>query len=405
MHDKALFRLDAQACGRCAGRQTAPPAARPGFSGTGRAILHQHSRRAPHRVHGRPSRRHLFSPSLGLRKALAANMGASDRLKHSCATPMPIYYRVRINCPNENALLAHPPLLRYAMIFSGVGKQRRVCASFMAGRPPSVIRRQLVAEGSTLGDSPAPLASCQVGLRLTALSLILACSVRFAGLNAAGATTTCDWSTCSLQASTARTSDAVRARRGLASGEHERKGGGRSRHGLRRAEAHRPPQIRICLPHLPPRRRRSSTRAADASPAGARAPCASVAPLASSSTHIFGWSVTCEWCAVVLSVHACMYFSGLLAHGSSAYDVHTFHYYTHWSLIPASGRPTHVISATRHTETAHTPHTRSQPKVEGSSLETPHTPPPCGTPLTWLMSPSVGQLDVRKHCCRHGTLQ
>ena len=153
-----------------------------------------------------------------------------------------------------------------------------MCASLLAVKAPSVIRRQLIAEGFTLGDSPAPLASCQVGLRLTALSLILACSVRFAGLNAAGATTTCDWSTCSLQASTARTSDAVRARRGLASGEHERKGGGRSRHGLRRAEAHRPPQIRICLPHLPPRRRRCSTRAADASPAGARAPCASVAP-------------------------------------------------------------------------------------------------------------------------------
>ena len=114
--------------------------------------------------------------------------------------------------------------------------------SFVARADPSMIRRLLVAEDSPLGDSPAPLASCQVGLRLTALSLILACSVRFAGLNAAGATTTCDWSTCSLQASTARTSDAVRAPRGLASGEHERKGGGRSRHGLRQAEAHRPPQ-------------------------------------------------------------------------------------------------------------------------------------------------------------------
>ena len=62
--------------------------------------------------------------------------------------------------------------------------------------------------------------------------------------------------------------------------------------------------------------------------------------------------------AVVLSVHACMYFSGLLAHGSSAYDVHTFHYYTHWSLITASGRPTHVIQChSPHRDGAHSAHT------------------------------------------------
>ena len=89
-----------------------------------------------------------------------------------------------------------------------------------------------------------------------------------------------------------------------------------------------------------------SARAADASPTGARAPRASVAPLAASarpSVDAYFWLWAVSSSAVVLSVHACMYFSGLFSHGSSAYDVQTFDYNTHCSLIPASGRPTHVI--------------------------------------------------------------
>ena len=100
-----------------------------------------------------------------------------------------------------------------------------------------MIRRLLVAEDAPLGDSTAPLASCQVGLRLTALSLICACSVRLAGLNASGATMMRDFSTSSLQASTARTPGAVRALRGLASGKPERKGVGGSTHGYGSAAA------------------------------------------------------------------------------------------------------------------------------------------------------------------------
>ena len=45
--------------------------------------------------------------------------------------------------------------------------------------------------------------------------------------------------------------DACAAARGLASGEPERKGGGRSRHGLRWPIANRPPQIGICVRRLP----------------------------------------------------------------------------------------------------------------------------------------------------------
>ena len=230
----------------------------------------------------------------------------------------------------------------------------------MAGRPPSVIRRQLVAEGFTLGDSPAPLASCQVGLRLTALSLICACSVRLAGLNASGATMMRDCSTSSLQASTARTPGAVRALRGLASGKPERKGVGGSTHGYgsAAAEANRRPQTRFCIRRLPSSSSTTpSERVAHAWPTGAWVSRASVAPSAASARRVVDACVAWSQCAVVLSVLACMYFSGLLSHESSACDVQTLDNYTHCSLIPASGRPTLVIqclsphSQRRHTHT------------------------------------------------------
>lgn len=89
-----------------------------------------------------------------------------------------------------------------------------------------------------------------------------------------------------------------------------------------------------------------SARAGDASPTGARPPRASVAPWAAAaarrSMHVWSYRGTVQ-CAVVLSLHACIYFSDFFLHGLSACDVQTFDFNTHCWLIPASGRPTHVI--------------------------------------------------------------
>ena len=75
-----------------------------------------------------------------------------------------------------------------------------------------------------------------------------------------------------------------------------------------------------------------SARAADASPAGARAPRASLAPLAASAQRVVdacvaAWAVSGG--AVVLSLHACIYFSDFFSHGLSACDVQTFGFNTH----------------------------------------------------------------------------
>ena len=75
-----------------------------------------------------------------------------------------------------------------------------------------------------------------------------------------------------------------------------------------------------------------SERAADVSPTGARTPCASVAPSAASARRVVdacvaAWAVSGG--AVVLSLHACIYFSDFFSHGLSACDVQTFGFNTH----------------------------------------------------------------------------
>ena len=73
---------------------------------------------------------------------------------------------------------------------------------------------------------------------------------------------------------------------------------------------------------------------------GLAAPWAAAA--ARRSMHVWSYRGTVQ-CAVVLSLHACIYFSDFFLHGLSACDVQTFDFNTHCWLILPSGRPTHVI--------------------------------------------------------------